>query len=100
MILAAQHPPSNHANGPLIDMTRKVLLKSVRQDATPWTLGTLGLYPRPRVALYTQQLPTALPMWKIWLDGLRPQDAMFKVADSISEDAFYIAADDWTCQGG
>jgi hypothetical protein len=25
---------------------------------------------------------------------------MFKVADSISEDAFYIAADDWTRQGG
>lgn len=91
---------ANHSNGPLTDMTRQVIQRSMKKDATPWTPGTLGLHPRPRGAPYTQQLPTTLPIWKIWIDGLRSQDAMFKVADSISEDAFYIAADDWTRQGG
>ncbi len=41
-----------------------------------------------------------LTLWKIRVDGLKPQQAMLQVADNITSSGFYITADDWTRQDG
>ncbi len=38
--------------------------------------------------------------WKVRVDGLKPQQAMFQTADTLCFNAFYIAADDWTQRDG
>ena len=34
------------------------------------------------------------------MEGRKPQEAMFQMADNLSPSAFYIAADDWTRKDG
>jgi hypothetical protein len=34
------------------------------------------------------------------VEGLKPQQTMFRVADNISKSAFYIPAEDWTRKDG
>ena len=86
----------------LTDVSRTILLKPVVPEATPWKPGTMGLYPIPKGA----QPPGSpiwqqtLPLWRVRIDGLKPQQAMFQAADNITSSAFYIAADDWTRRDG
>jgi len=62
----------------------------------------MGLYPLP-IGAQPSGSPAwqqNLPLWKVWVDGLKPQQAMFQIADNLSSSAFYIAADDWTRKNG
>ena len=36
------------------------------------------------------------PIWQVRVPNTSPQAAMFQVADNITKNAFYIAADEWT----
>ena len=83
-----------------VDMTRPVVLQPVLSGITAWKPGTLGLYARPRGAQDPGSWPTALPIWKVRVDGLKPMEAMFQFADNITQSALYIAADDWTRKAG
>jgi hypothetical protein len=58
----------------------------------------MGLYPRPKGASSpnTSAWQKSFPLWKVRVDGLKPQQAMFQIADNLSFKTFYIAADDWT----
>ena len=56
----------------------------------PWTPGTLGLYPNFGSG------DAQLPLWNVRVDGMRRQQAMFALADRISQSAFYMAADVWS----
>ena len=62
----------------------------------------MGLYPLPKGAQPpgSPAWQQTLPLWKVRIDGLKPQQAMFQVADNITPNAFYIAADDWTRRDG
>jgi hypothetical protein len=58
----------------------------------------MGLYPRPKGASApsTATWQKSFPHWKVRVDGLKPQQAMFQTAENHSFNAFYIAEDDWT----
>ena len=62
----------------------------------------MGLYPLPRGASPPSSLSCqkAFPLWKVRIEGMAPQQAMFQIADNLSPHAFYIAADDWTRKQG
>jgi hypothetical protein len=42
----------------------------------------------------------SFPLWKVTVDGMNSQQAMFQTADNLSFNAFYTAADDWTQTDG
>ncbi len=81
-------------------MSRLIVLKPTAPNSTPWIPGTMGLYPgtRPKAAPSpnTSAWQNSFPLWKVRVDALKLQPAMFQIADNISSNAFYIAADDWT----
>ena len=62
----------------------------------------MGLYSLPKGAQSpgSSAWQQTLPLWKVRIDGLKPQHAMFQAADNLSPSAFYIAADDWTRREG
>ena len=84
------------------DMSRLIILKPTLQRSTPWKPGTMGLYSPPRGSKPpgSSTWQCTLPIWKVRVDGLKPQQAMFQIADNLSPSAFYIAADDWTRKDG
>ncbi len=66
--------------------------------ATLWNPCTRNLYPPsgplpfpsgksiyPRWELLLEGLPTAFPIWEIWIPRMSPQSAMFQTADNISQ---------------
>ena len=83
-------------------MSRLIVLKPIALGATPWTPGTMNLYPLPRGTNPpgSPMWQHTLPLWKVRVEGLKPQQAMFQIADNLSPGAFYIAADDWTRKNG
>ena len=83
-----------------MDVSRTIVLKPSSAGITPWVPGTQPLYPRPRGAHFSPGWPESLPIWRVRVNGLKPQAAMFRVADNISPTAFYIAADEWTRKDG
>jgi hypothetical protein len=89
--------PANHGQ---IQLSRPILLRREIPGASPWIPMTRNLYSRPDGSPYSQSLPTTFPIWKVWIANTRPQQAMFQIADNISQTAFYIAADDWTRKPG
>jgi hypothetical protein len=48
----------------------------------------------------TIELNSTFPIWNAKCPGMKRQEAMFTLADRISPDAFYIAADEWTRKDG
>jgi hypothetical protein len=59
--------------------------------------GSTGLYPLPRSSTANfSAWRHSFPLWKVRAEGQSPQQAMFNMANNLSSDAFYIAADDWT----
>ena len=87
-------------NAEVVDVSRPILLQPCAPGATPWIPGTQALYPRPRGVQPSAGWPTSLPIWKVRVQGLKSQEALFRVADNISSTAFYIAADEWTRKDG
>jgi hypothetical protein len=85
-----------------MSMSRFIILKPPAPNSTPWNAGTQGLYPRPKGALSpnTSAWQESFPLWKVRVDGLEPQQAMLQIADNLSSNSFYIAADDWTHRNG
>jgi len=83
-------------------MSRLIVLKPAAPNSAPWIPGTQGLYPRPTGASApgSATWQKSFPLWKVRVDGLKPQQAMFQTADTLSLNAFYIAADDWTQRDG
>ena len=104
----ATPPAANTSTRPIqcgaevVDMSRLIVLKPTLQRSTPWKPGTMGLYSPPRGSKPSGSLTwqCTLPIWKVRVDGLKPQQAMFQIADNLSPSAFYIAADDWTRKDG
>ena len=104
----ATPPAANTSTRPIqcgaevVDMSRLIVLKPTLQRPTQWKPGTMGLYSPPRGSKPSGSLTwqCTLPIWKVRVDGLKPQQAMFQIADNLSPSAFYIAADDWTRKDG
>ncbi len=81
-----------------MSMSQLIVLKPPEPNSTLWNPGAQGLYPRPKGALSpnTSAWQKSFPLWKVRVDRLKPQQAMFQIADNLSSNACYIAADDWT----
>jgi hypothetical protein len=98
---ATRTPPIS-VDAEKVSMSRRIVLKQAAPNSTPWIPGTMGLYPRPKGAsapnIATWQ--KSFPLWKVIVDGMKPQQAMFQTADNLSFNAFYTAADDWTQRDG
>jgi hypothetical protein len=97
--------PPTQRNAELVARSRLIVVQPTAPNSTPWIPGTKGLYPRPRGSQLVgssawQQIPPAATLWNVRVEELRPQEAIFQVADNLSTNAFYIAADDWTRKDG
>ena len=93
---------ANQGGVTMIDMSRLIVLRPSVSGSAPWKPGTPDLYPLPKGFMIpgSSAWPCTLPLWKVRVEGLQPQQAMFQVADNLSPSAFYIAADDWTRKDG
>ena len=100
VVTAHSHPPQALVEP--VDMSRLIILRPTALGSTPWKPGTMDLYPLPRGTKppSSSNWQQTLPLWKVRVEGLKPQQAMFQVADNLFPSAFYIAADDWTRQDG
>jgi hypothetical protein len=85
-----------------VNMSRLIVLKPTAPNSTPWIPGTMDLYPPLKGASSpsTATWQKSFPLWKVRVDGLKFQQAMFQTADNLSLNAFYITADNWTQRDG
>ncbi len=68
-----------------MSMSCSILLTPPEPNPTQWNPGTQGLYPRLKGALSpnTSAWQKSFPLWKVMVDGLKPHQAMFQIADNL-----------------
>jgi hypothetical protein len=83
---AARVPPPN-VYAEQVTTSLPIVLRPATLNSTQWIPGTMGLYPRPKGALSPSSADwlKSFPLWKVRVDGLKPQQAMFQIADSLSD---------------
>ncbi len=61
--------------------------------------GPAGPYPHPISGNAPRERATIFPVWNAKEKGQKRQQAIFFMADTRAQQAFYLPADEWICSG-